>query len=253
MGFIAGDVLNGWLNFAQSHGINDVMYTFGSTAVWASSNPTDTTCKYVPGTCDPPSDVDTTDQMWISFVTNLATVGKGRIKFYQLWDTPQDKTHWTGTVTQLIRMSQDAYNTIKSIDPNALVLSPPSGAYHGAPNTCMIANREKPFFASGGGQWVDIVSFNTYYDTTPEDIISVIACLETTLTTYGQNTKPLWASEGGWGTSTDLSDQTLQSAFLGAQLSPAPVARGEPVLLVRLEQSQLGHPLQQEPRSFTAG
>jgi hypothetical protein len=212
------DVLNGWLNFAQSHGINDVMYTFGSTAVWASSNPTDTTCKYGPGTCDSPSDIDIngvgTDQMWIDFVTNLVTVGKGRIKYYQLWDTPQDKTHWTGSIYQLVRMSQDAYNTIKAIDPNAKVLSPPSGAYHGAPNTCMIANRETNFFKNGGGAYSDIISFNTYYDEVAEDIIPVIACLKTMLTTYGQNTKPLWASEGGWGTSTDLSDQTLQSAFL---------------------------------------
>ena len=152
--------------------------------------------------------------MWISFVSNLANVGKGRIKYYQLWDTPQDLTHWTGTPKQLIRMSQDAYQTIKSIDPNALVLSPPSGAYHGAPNTCMIANREQPFFASNGGQWVDIISFNSYYDETAEDIVPVIQCLNTMLATYQQNTKPLWVSEGGWGTSKDLGDQTLQAAFL---------------------------------------
>ena len=152
--------------------------------------------------------------MWIDFVTNLATVGKGRIKYYQLWDTPQDTTHWTGSITQLIRISQDAYNTIKAIDPNAKVLSPPSGAYKGAPNTCMIANREEPnFFMNGGGAYSDIISFNTYYDIVAEDIIPVISCLETMLANYGQNTKPLWASEGGWGTPR-IWPRTLQSAFL---------------------------------------
>jgi uncharacterized protein YjdB len=213
------DMLNGWLNLAQSHGLTDILYTFGSTASWASSNPTDPNCKYGPGTCDPPVDLDQsgagTDQMWIDFVTQLATVGKGRIKYYQLWDTPQDPTHWTGSVEQLLRMSKDAYNTIKSIDPNAKIVSPPSGAYKAAPSKCVIANRSLPFFSKGGGQWVDIISFNTYYDNLAEDIIPVMQCfMENVLVPYGQIGKPLWASEGGWGTSTDLTSETLQAAFL---------------------------------------
>jgi len=213
------DLLNGWLNLAQSHGMTDILYTFGSTAPWAATDATNTTCKYGPGTCTPPSDLDSqglgSDQMWIDFVTNLATVGKGRIKYYQLWDTPQDPTHWTGNVQQLVRMSQDAYTTIKSIDPSAKILSPPSGAYKAAPSKCVIANRALPFFKNGGGQWVDVVSFNTYYDNVAEDIIPVVQCfMENVLVPYGQMSKPLWASEGGWGTSSDLWNQDLQAAFL---------------------------------------
>jgi hypothetical protein len=212
------DLLNGWLTFAQAHGLTDILYTFGSTATWAATDPTNVNCKYGPGTCTPPSDLDSfgdgTDQMWIDFVRQLATVGKGRIKYYQLWDTPQDPTHWTGQVAQLVRMSQDAYTTIKSIDPTVKILSPPSGAYK-APSVCAIANRAQGFFKAGGGQWVDVISFNTYFDKIAEDIIPVIDCFTNqVLIPYGQSSKPLWASEGGWGTSADLFDPTLQAAFL---------------------------------------
>ena len=67
----------------------------------------------------------------------------------------------------------------------------------------------------GGGRWVDVVSFNTYYDKVAEDIIPVLQCfMENVLVPYGQMSKPLWASEGGWGTSTDLGEKDLQAAFL---------------------------------------
>ena len=203
-------MLNGWLNFAQSHGISDVMYTFGSTAVWASSNPTDTTCKYGPGTCDPPTDVNLdgtgTDQMWIDFVTNLATVGKGRIKYYQLWDTPQDATHWTGSISPVNshvegRLQHDQGHRSEREGPVASErrLSRRPDHVHDRQSARRFS------LSSAAGAYSDIISFNTYYDKAPEDIIPVISCLETMLTKYGQNTKPLWASEGGWGTSTDLA------------------------------------------------
>ncbi len=213
------DPLNGWLTFLSGHGITDIIYTFGSTPTWASSNPTDTTCKYGPGTCYPPYDLNPDgtgpDQLWISFVTALAQQALGKIKYYQLWDTPKDVTHWKGTDAQLVRMSQDAYQAIKSVDPTAQVLSPPSGAYHiAATNTCSIANREKPFFAAGGGPYVDIISFNGYIGTAAEDLVPALQCLKTMLASYQQQGKPLWDTEGSWGTSTDLADTTQQAAFL---------------------------------------
>jgi Bacterial Ig-like domain (group 2) len=211
--------LNGWLTFIRGHGITDIIYTFGSTPQWASSNPTDATCKYGPGTCYPPLDLNAdgtgADQYWINFVAALAQQALGRIQYYQLWDTPKDSTHWKGTDAQLVRMSRDAYQTIKSIDPGAQVLSPPSGAYHiAATNTCAIANREKPFFMAGGGPYVDIISFNSYFGSMPEDIVPALQCFQTMLASYQQQGKPWWNSEGSWGTTTDLADPTQQAAFL---------------------------------------
>ena len=209
------DALNGWLNLAKSHGVTDVLYTFGSIPAWASGS-SDTSCKYGPGTCYPPADVDSTDQYWKDFITALVTTGKGRIKYYQFFNTPQDPTHWKGSVAQLMRMSQDAHDIIRSLDPNAKILSPPIGAYHvSVTNPCYIANKLQTwFFAPGGGSLVDIVSFNSYFTTNAEDVIPVIQCLVTMLKNYAQDTKPLWSTEGSWGSQTDLSNSTLQSAFV---------------------------------------
>ena len=217
--------LNGWLNFAKSHGVTNILYTFGVIAPWISSNPTLNTCRYGPGTCAPPTDLNSdgtgTDQAFKTFVTALANQGLGRINFYQLWDTPQDPTHWTGTAAQILRLSQDAYTIIKSIDPTATVLGPPVGAYHvPISNTCYIGTQEVKWFYSLSNttgpatKYVDVPSFNTYFTSTAEDIVAQIQCLKTKLQPYGFGTAPLWATEGSWGKSSDLSNLTSQAAFL---------------------------------------
>src|ERR1700682_5137578 len=47
--------LDAWLNLAEAHGA-DVLYTFGGTPAWASSNPTGI-CAYANGSCYPPANL----------------------------------------------------------------------------------------------------------------------------------------------------------------------------------------------------
>src|SRR5712692_2241997 len=50
--------LDAWLDKAAANGIPDVLYTFGHTPAFASSNPSDLSCSLGPGQCDPPSDLN---------------------------------------------------------------------------------------------------------------------------------------------------------------------------------------------------
>ena len=103
--------LDRWLDKANSHGV-DVLYTFGGTPTWASSNPTGT-CDYNPGGCYAPLNM----QDWDDFVRAIATHAAGRIKYWELWNEANQHEYWSGGVPALVTMAQHAYAIIKSIDP----------------------------------------------------------------------------------------------------------------------------------------
>lgn len=64
---------------------------------------------------------------WNKFIFQLATRYAGKIKAYEIWNEPQLVEFlypWNSTMREaLARMTQRAYNTIKSIDSQALVLA----------------------------------------------------------------------------------------------------------------------------------
>jgi hypothetical protein len=210
--------LDRWLAKSQTVNI-PLFYTFGTTPQWASSNPADTACAKGPGSCDAPSDLNPdgtgTNQHWKDFVRALATHVAGQITYWQMWNTPNDIRQWTGTPQQLVRMTKDARSIILSIDPNAKIIAPPSGNYHcKLPATCHAAKWIGMFLAAGGGPYVDLISFHTYFTQTPEDVLLMLNCIRTTLITYAQNSKPIWATEGSWGAVVDLPDSDAQAAYL---------------------------------------
>jgi hypothetical protein len=216
--------LDTWLILAQLHNNPDVVLTFGVTPQWASSKPTDTTCAYGPGACDPPSDLNSdgsgTNQMWINFITVLMQHLGTSINNFEMWNTPQDPTQWTGTQAQLVRMAKDARAIILNYNPKAKLLTPPPGAFHvsATSGSCFAANWLGKFFKAGGGQYIDIVSFHGYIGNPPvaEEVIPMVQCIGQTMSTYGQSSKPLWNTEGSYGLNSDLGkNTTTEAAFLG--------------------------------------
>jgi hypothetical protein len=215
--------LDRWISTAQANNA-DLIYTFGQTPAWASSNPT-LVCgnSNVPlGSCAPPSDLNSdgtgTNKHWKDFVTALTIHAAGQIKYWEIWNEPTVPGYWQGNNSQMIRMAQDAYTIIKSIDPSAVVTTPtPSTGING------VANWMGPYLALGGGKYADIISFHGYsWKTTPgvwpiaEDIVPLIDNLKAVLVTYGQTDKPLWCTEGSWGNTTGngFTDPDLRAAFL---------------------------------------
>ena len=215
--------LDVWIATAQAHNV-DVLYTFGETPAWASSSPA-TVCGTngsPNGSCAPPNDLNAdgtgANQHWKDFVTAVVTRANGKIKYWEIWNEPTIAGYWTGTNQQMLRLAQDAYTIIKAIDPNALVTTPsPSTGING------VANWMGPYLALGGGKYADIMAFQGYNWSTqagvypqPEAIVPLVNNLEAVLVSNGQNTKPLWCTEGGWGDTTGngFVDQDMHAAFL---------------------------------------
>jgi cellulase (glycosyl hydrolase family 5) len=200
--------LDALVTMAQNHGV-DILYTFGRTPAWASSNPTGYCANNAAGSCYPPS----SQQYWKDFVTAVTHRYAGKIKYWEIWNEPNSINFWTGTAAQMVTMAGNAYPIIKGSSSAAVVVSPSpqgSSAYRWMEN----------YFAAGGGKYSDVIACHGYLGTTngttnpAENIIAIINNMRSAMNTYGQGSKPLWTTEDGWGHDSWLPNQDTQAAWL---------------------------------------
>jgi hypothetical protein len=210
--------LDSWITQAATHNIQ-LIYTFGFTPKWASSDPNDSGCDGFPGACWPPSDLNSdgtgTDQDWINFVSAIAQHAPS-IVYWELWNTPHDPNQWNGTDAQLVRMAQDARTYILKYIPTAQIISMANGqlSYSYPSSNCTMPDKMAGYLAAGLGPYIDILAFHTYYTTTAEDIVPVIQCYQSVMSTYNISSMPMWSTEGAWGTDSVLPGSTDQAGYV---------------------------------------
>ncbi len=163
-----------------------IVYTLGRTPVWASSNASKAG-PYGVGECAPPTNISD----WDNYLTALATHAKGKIKYYELWNEPDDPNFYCGDIPTMVTMAQHAKTIIKGIDPTALILSP---AVTGGPGPAWLST----FLADGGAAAVDVIAFHGYWSTQAEDIATVVASYKTVMTANGVGNLPMWDTESSW-------------------------------------------------------
>ena len=184
---------------ANNNQSRDVIYTFGRTPQWASSQPT-VTNGLEPGACAPPTNL----QDWDNFVRAVVTHAGGRIKYWELWNEPNLPTYYCGDIPTMVLMAKHARQVIKSIDPSAVILSP--SATSGAGPDWLAS-----FLAQGGSTAIDIVAFHGYLTQKAEDLLPLIAKYKAVMKTNGVSGLPIWDTEAD-----NKRPQTadLESAFL---------------------------------------
>jgi hypothetical protein len=114
------------LALAYNSGTMLAMYTLARTPPWATSNPTDATCNYTTGDgsglgeCDAPYDLNSdgsgTNATWKAWITAIATHANdptylqthAHIKYWEIWNEPDTKAFWAGSIAQLARLTEDA-------------------------------------------------------------------------------------------------------------------------------------------------
>lgn len=188
-----------WMTLAQQHNL-EVVYTFGRVPNWANGGK---------GTTIPPSNM----QYWDDFVRAVVTRSAGRVKYWEIWNEPNDTHFYNGDLQTLLTMAQHAQQIIKSIDPNAIILTPSPTWTSTAPYQWMTT-----WLQSGGGNYADIIAFHGYVNSSPENIDSLAQKMRDTMNANGQSGKQLWDTEASWSGSdsctTSICDQDQQAAFL---------------------------------------
>jgi hypothetical protein len=114
------------LALALTNGATENMYTLSRTPPWATSNPNDTACNYTTGIgggngeCDPPSDLNSdgsgSNAIWKAWITAIAShvndptylQTHAHIKYWEIWNEPDTKVFFAGSIAQLARLTEDA-------------------------------------------------------------------------------------------------------------------------------------------------
>lgn len=172
---------------AQAKGV-EIVYPLGMTAPWASARPQEPT-GYKPGYAAEPRDLE----WWRTYVRTVAERYKGRIRYYEFWNEPSDKTYFSGTPDMLVEMMKIAFETIKAVDPDAKLIAPGiTGAGRHLEYLDMLLSR-------GAKNYLDILGHHFYVQRTgPESMLPLIREVKRIMRKNGIENKPLWNTETGW-------------------------------------------------------
>ncbi len=209
-----------YLNLAQQHRVT-VMLPLVFTPQWASSRP-DEPSSFVPGNAAEPKDLAD----WRNYVQTVGTRYKGRIHEYEVWNEPNLKETYTGSIPQLVEMARIAYTTLKGIDPSVTVCSPPATGEYGV-------DWLDRYLKAGGKNYADVIGYHFYVNpNAPELMVPLIQQVEAVMQRNGIANKPLWNTESGWAIQNTLTvvrpapGKGYNSVVLSEELSSAYVARG---------------------------
>lgn len=166
----------------------DLLLPLAMTPNWASARPNEAS-PYRPGTSAEPASMDD----WRAYVTTVGARYKGRIRLYEIWNEPSDKSHYTGSVEKLVEMACEAHRILKAIDPNNRIISPASagGGKH-------IAYLDS-FLEAGGKRCIDVVAHHFYvFQKSPEAMLPLIRDVRAVMRKHGLAHLSLWNTETGW-------------------------------------------------------
>lgn len=162
----------------------DVIMTLGRTPRWASARPAEPSA-YGPGQAAEPA----LDQYWQDWVRAVATRYQGKIRYWEIWNEPNDPAFFSGSAEKLVDLSRQAYTILKTSDPQNQVLSP-------SPYEISYLDY---YLSLGGGAVADVIGYHFYLDEAPEALANwYIPRVWAVLEAHGQAAKPLWNTEGGY-------------------------------------------------------
>lgn len=192
-------LLDSWRAIAAAHNV-DILYTFGWTPNFISSNPTQTCEGGLIGCAAPPSDVASGDTTFKAFVTALVnhSIASGqRIKYYEIWNEPNLTSMWSGTQAQLLIMANDAYSIIHTLDPSALVVGPACSG-----GTAVCSWLLTYWSTAGGSIPQDITGYHGYLGDSvhqPTAIPTIVSNIKVKQGENGLSGQAIWFTEGSWG------------------------------------------------------
>jgi len=140
----------------------DIIYTLGFTPNWASTAPPPAGGSVYGGVaCNVPDSM--TD--WTDYCSAVATRYIGKIKYYEVWNEPDNGVDWfNGTEAQYAEMLRLAYQTIKAIDSNAVIMGPASSMIDSTGQTWLDNMLNASDGAGGSGKdWLELITMHNYY------------------------------------------------------------------------------------------
>jgi len=198
--------LDAYVALAQAHDV-EILLTLGMTPQWASSQPNlqaDTGLGYPQGAQAPPVRLED----WTDYVRTVALRYRGRIRYYEIWNEPNQSAFYRGSPQQMAELSKAAYGVLKAVDSANVVVSPSAN--------CDEAGRLwlSRFLAAGGATFADVIGGHFYVmPRGPEAMVQEIEQVQSLLRSFHLH-KPLWNTEAGWGPPSTFSSESEEAAFV---------------------------------------
>lgn len=201
--------LDAWVEKTQKEGIS-FFYSNDYVPKWAAANPASCFVSSMDTTICTSGVVNIQD--WDDFVNALVRRYNGKIQAYELWNEPDQPEYFTGTMAEMVVLTNHMYNDIRRLDPNATIISPSANN----------DNWLDAYWTAGGVKNVNVVSLHGYPARTqpvPEVVCAFRTIpLKALMTKHGVRA-PLWDTEGSWGGLNTLRDGNLQAAFVSRYLT----------------------------------
>jgi Glycosyl hydrolases family 39 len=185
------------------------------------------TLAYTPGWANggqgrntPPTD----SRDWWNFCHNVARHYAGQITHYGMWNEPNQKGFFSGSMAQYINLIlEPGFQAIKAATPQALVCGP---------ELAMMDNWQAwlSTILARGGRFLDVVTQHCY----EHDGHAVIRAMRQVPT----GPKPLWLTETGWN--TNRVSEADQANYYGQLLESLPGANFGKVFAFDLNSSGIG-------------
>ena len=180
------EMLDRYVAIAAEHHVG-LLLPLGLSPTWASARPLEKST-YALGYAAEPRDIED----WRAYVRTVVQRYKGRIQAYEIWNEPNLKQFWSGSVDQMILLTAEAARIIRGIDPQALIVSPSPTQDRG------IAWLSE-FLSKGGGALVDVIGYHLYVaPQPPERTFELVSSVRHLMLSAGIGDKPLWNTEAGW-------------------------------------------------------
>lgn len=198
--------LDAYVALAQAHDV-EILLTLGMTPQWASSEPKrhrDARLGYPQGAQAPPARLED----WTQYVRTVALRYKGRIRYYEIWNEPNQSAFFSGSPQQMAELSKAAYGVLKAVDSANIVISPSAN--------CDDTGRLwlNKFLAAGGATYADVIGGHFYVmPRGPEAMVQEIKQVQSLIESFHVR-KPLWNTEAGWGPPSRFSSEPEEAAFV---------------------------------------
>ncbi len=180
------------------------MLVLGLSPHWASARPTEKST-YGSGNAAEPKNLE----YWSDYVRTVATRYKGRIRYYEIWNEPNLEGFYTGTMAEMLRLSQKAYQILKEVDPSITVVSP-SAAHSGDSGLTWL----EEYLSRGGGAYADTIAYHFYVNPEPPEAMeTAISQVRELMAKYEIN-KSLWNTEAGWSKPKPFPSEELAAAYV---------------------------------------
>jgi len=192
--------LDKYVAMAGLTGVN-LLLPLGLSPAWASARPNEASA-YRPGNAAEPAKLED----WRNYVRTVAERYKGRIRNYELWNEPNLKNFYSGSVETMLTLAREAYAILKQVDAANQLAAP--ATTEGGKQLGWLDR----YLALGGGNYLDVLSHHFYVPReAPEAMLEVMDDLRAIMARHGLSHKPVWNTETGWWFDKPVASQTFTS------------------------------------------